>query len=120
MDSPQTLKLLIKLEVSDDGNGLDYETRSKITSGETVGVGLRGMQERARQLGGSVEIRSNGKGTTVTVTVPFEESERSVATSTSDGRREPTRIAREARGDLSDRTVVRVLTRDEPDEVRKA
>ena len=64
----------IKLEVSDEGRGLDQETKSKIASGETAGVGLRGMQERVRHLGGRVEIRSNGKGTTVTAIVPFAES----------------------------------------------
>ena len=64
----------IKLEVSDDGKGLDHETQSKIASGETVGVGLRGMRERVRQLGGNVEIRSNGHGTIVTATVPIAES----------------------------------------------
>ncbi len=58
----------IELEVSDNGKGIDGEAKSKIASGESVGVGLRGMQERVRQLGGSVEIRSNGNGTTVTAT----------------------------------------------------
>ena len=67
----------IKLEVSDDGKGLDPETQSKIASGETVGVGLRGMRERVRQLGGSLEIQSNGHGTMVIATVPFEGSARS-------------------------------------------
>jgi two-component system NarL family sensor kinase len=67
----------IKLEVSDDGKGLDQETQSKIASGETVGVGLRGMRERVRQLGGSLEIRSNGHGTIVIATMPFEGSARS-------------------------------------------
>ena len=43
----------IKLEVSDEGKGLDQETQSKIASGETAGVGLRGMRERVRQLGGT-------------------------------------------------------------------
>jgi PAS domain S-box-containing protein len=66
----------IKLEVSDDGKGLDHETQSKIASGETVGVGFRGMRERVGQLGGNVEIRSNGHGTIVTATVPFERSVR--------------------------------------------
>jgi PAS domain S-box-containing protein len=66
----------IKLEVSDDGKGLDPETQSKIDSGETVGVGLRGMRERVGQLGGSLEIRSNGHGTIVIATVPFEGSAR--------------------------------------------
>ena len=64
----------IKLEVSDDGKGLDHETQSKIASGETVGVGLRGMRERVRQLGGNLEIRSNGHGTIVTARLPPIES----------------------------------------------
>ena len=64
----------IKLEVSDDGKGINPETQSKIASGETVGLGLRlrGMREGLRQLGGRLEIRSNEKGTTVTATVPME------------------------------------------------
>ena len=78
----------IKLEVSDRGKGLNQETKSKIASGETAGVGLRGMRERVKQLGGSLEIRSNGRGTTVTATVPFEESARSAVTSSSNNGRE--------------------------------
>jgi signal transduction histidine kinase len=62
----------IQLEVTDDGKGLDYKTQSKIASGETPGVGMRGIRERIKQLGGSVEIRSNGHGTTVIATVPIE------------------------------------------------
>ena len=64
----------VKLEVSDEGKGLDQETKAKIAAGETAGVGLRGMQERVRYLGGRVEIHSNGKGTTVTAIMPFAES----------------------------------------------
>ena len=66
----------IKLEVSDEGKGVNQETQSKISSGETTGVGLRGMRERVRQLGGSLEVRSNGHGTIVIATVPFEGSVR--------------------------------------------
>jgi signal transduction histidine kinase len=43
----------VKLEVRD---AVNQETQSKIASGETAGVGLRGMRERVRHLGGSVEI----------------------------------------------------------------
>jgi len=64
----------ITLEVSDEGKGLNQETQSKIFSGETAGVGLRGMRERIRQLGGRMEIRSNGHGTTVIAVVPLAES----------------------------------------------
>ena len=35
-----------------------------------LGVGLRGMRERILQLGGSMEIDSNGPGTVVRVQVP--------------------------------------------------
>ena len=74
----------ITLEVSDEGKGVNQETQAKISSGETAGVGLRGMRERIRQFGGNLEIRSNGHGATVIATVPFEESARSVASSFSD------------------------------------
>jgi PAS domain S-box-containing protein len=69
----------ITLEVSDQGTGVNQETQAKISSGETAGVGLRGMRERIMQLGGSLEIRSDGHGTTVIARVPFEELARSVA-----------------------------------------
>jgi signal transduction histidine kinase len=74
----------IKLEISDEGKGVNQETQAKISSGETTGVGLRGMRERVRQLGGGLEIRSNGHGTVVTATVPFQEPEQSVANEFSD------------------------------------
>jgi PAS domain S-box-containing protein len=74
----------IKLEISDEGKGVNQETQSKISSGETTGVGLRGMRERIRQLGGGLEIRSNGHGTTVIATVPFQEPEQGVANKFSD------------------------------------
>lgn len=64
----------IRLEVNDEGKGLTPETQAKITSGETVGVGLRGMRGRVKELGGSMEIRSNGHGVTVIAMVPLAES----------------------------------------------
>jgi len=74
----------IKLEVSDEGVGISAETQSKIAGGETAGVGLRGMRERVRQLGGRLEISSNGKGTTVTATVPYVAAERTADGSSED------------------------------------
>jgi two-component system NarL family sensor kinase len=74
--STATLRLMrtaaeIKLEVSDNGKGIDREVRSKITSGETVGVGLRGIRERLKKLRGNLELRSNGNGTVVIATIPL-------------------------------------------------
>ncbi|HXT24851.1 MAG TPA: PAS domain S-box protein [Candidatus Eisenbacteria bacterium] len=63
----------VKMEVSDDGRGIPQEIRSKIASGETAGVGFRGMQERVKQIGGTLGIHCNGKGTSVVVTLPLTE-----------------------------------------------
>jgi PAS domain S-box-containing protein len=62
----------IKLEVKDDGRGINRETRSKLVAGGGVGVGLRGMRERLRRLGGNLEIESNGKGTVVAAILPVD------------------------------------------------
>jgi len=37
----------------------------------TPGVGIRGMRERLRQLGGSLEIECNGGGTIVEARLPI-------------------------------------------------
>jgi signal transduction histidine kinase len=63
----------VRMEVSDEGRGIHQEIQSKIASGENAGVGLRGMQERVKQIGGTLEIHSNGKGTSVLVTLPLTE-----------------------------------------------
>jgi len=60
----------ILLEVSDNGVGFDSE---KVKN--PVSLGLRGMQERARLLGGCVDIRSvNGRGTRVCLRLPLGQS----------------------------------------------
>jgi two-component system, NarL family, sensor kinase len=57
----------VRLVVEDDGRGFDASE----TPGERHG--LVGMNERARMLGGSFEVRSSpGAGTRVEVTVPLE------------------------------------------------
>ena len=64
----------IKLEVSDRRVRASItETQSKIASGETAGVGLRGMRERVKQVGGKVGIHSDGKGTSIFVTLSLAE-----------------------------------------------
>src|SRR5580693_1851026 len=50
----------VSLEVEDRGKGIPPEKREVMESGGTLGVGIRGMRERLRQLGGSLEINSNG------------------------------------------------------------
>jgi signal transduction histidine kinase len=63
----------VRVEVEDDGKGIPPEKQGEIMSSGLPGVGVRGMRERLRQLGGSLEIRSAGagKGTVVVVRLPL-------------------------------------------------
>ena len=61
----------IKLEVQDEGKGIPRKMQSKISSGQRCGVGLSGMRERIRQLGGRLEIASNSRGTRITAVLPI-------------------------------------------------
>jgi PAS domain S-box-containing protein len=63
------------LEISDQGRGIPQEllAQSKQNWIGSMGVGLRGMNERIRQLGGELEISSSESGTVVTAGVPVVE-----------------------------------------------
>jgi signal transduction histidine kinase len=60
------------MEVRDEGKGIPTNLLEQ--SGEdwmgSLGVGLRGMNERMRQLGGKLDVASTEKGTKVTASVP--------------------------------------------------
>jgi PAS domain S-box-containing protein len=61
------------LEVSDQGKGAPaalLQFRNDAIG--ALGVGLRGMNERVRQLGGKLELISSNAGTTVRATVPLQ------------------------------------------------
>ena len=60
----------LRLQVEDDGGGMTTEKLDKVVSDGTPGVGIRGMRERLRQLGGTLEVNSSHTGTTVEVRVP--------------------------------------------------
>jgi len=60
----------VRVEVEDRGKGIPPEKQSEMTSTGTPGVGIRGMRERLRQLGGSLDIHSNGKGTLIVAQLP--------------------------------------------------
>ncbi len=59
------------VEVEDRGRGIALEKQVEMSSTGTPGVGIRGMRERLRQLGGSLEIYSNGKGTLIVARLPL-------------------------------------------------
>jgi signal transduction histidine kinase len=60
----------VRVEVADQGKGLAAEKPEENLKAR-AGVGLRGMHERVRQLGGTLEIRSNDPGTRVVAVLPF-------------------------------------------------
>jgi PAS domain S-box-containing protein len=62
----------VKLEVQDDGKGMPAERVALLNTTGTLGVGFRGMRERLRQLGGSLVVSSNEKGTLVAATLRDE------------------------------------------------
>jgi two-component system sensor histidine kinase UhpB len=61
-----------ELRVRDDGGGFDPSMIARTDSeGPTGGLGLIGMAERARLVGGELDVRSApGGGTTITLRVP--------------------------------------------------
>jgi signal transduction histidine kinase len=66
----------VRVEVKDNGKGIAPEKQSEITSvpSSCPGVGIRGMRERLRQLGGTLEIHSDGEGqgTLISARLPAE------------------------------------------------
>jgi signal transduction histidine kinase len=63
----------VLVEIADQGKGIPPEKREMLALNGTPGVGIRGMRERIRQLGGTLEINSNVTGTIVTVRLPAAE-----------------------------------------------
>jgi len=60
----------VRVEVEDRGKGIPPEKQYEMASRGTPGVGIRGMRERLRQLGGSLDIQSNAKGTLIVAQLP--------------------------------------------------
>jgi signal transduction histidine kinase len=61
------------VEVSDQGHGMPIEAQTNQDAPHALfGVGIMGMKERVKQLGGRMEIKSGVDGTTVRVELPCE------------------------------------------------
>ncbi len=59
------------LEVSDHGCGISKEVLKQLNKGTALpGIGIAGMRERVRQLGGIMKIYSSSSGTKVKVNLP--------------------------------------------------
>lgn len=64
----------VHLQVIDFGCGIPPRKLTFSQESPIIGVGLLGMRERLRQLGGQLEITSGGEGTTVHVIIPLSEA----------------------------------------------
>ena len=59
----------VEFQVSDRGKGISMLRQAEMGSAKT-GVGMRGMEERVRQFGGTLRIDSSSDGTIVAVQLP--------------------------------------------------
>lgn len=60
----------ITLEVKDKGKGISPEIQSKISSGQSAGVGFRGMRERIHQFGGRLQVCCDEDSTRIVAILP--------------------------------------------------
>ena len=65
----------VRLEIQDYGHGVPHGTLQQLNEGAgKTGVGIAGMRERVRELGGYMTIKSDPRGTLLTVVLPLPES----------------------------------------------
>jgi signal transduction histidine kinase len=73
----------IALEVEDAGRGMTPEGLADVSSGTSLGVGVRGIRERIKDFAGELEILSSERGTIVRAVIPFVAGQSSAAASES-------------------------------------
>lgn len=62
----------VLLEIKDNGRGIPKEVLRRFSeTGAGTGVGLTGMHERVRELGGNLNLESDASGTSLLVTIPI-------------------------------------------------
>jgi signal transduction histidine kinase len=64
----------VVVQVHDNGCGISRNQLAKLTASGTAGVGLTGIEERVRQLNGTLEIKSDKTGTAVIASLPLTRS----------------------------------------------
>ncbi|HEX7140253.1 MAG TPA: PAS domain-containing protein [Vicinamibacterales bacterium] len=60
----------LRIDIEDEGRGLPYDLRDD-PSVFARGVGLASMRERARELGGTIDVHSGDTGTIISVSMPL-------------------------------------------------
>ncbi len=66
----------VRLTIRDHGKGIPRHVLERFQkNGTNVGVGLAGIRERIKELGGSLQIDSSSSGTLLTITIPLADAE---------------------------------------------
>jgi len=63
----------VLVEIEDKGKGIPAEKIQEMGTGGAPGVGIRGMRERLRQLGGTLDVNSSKGGTIIRVRLPISD-----------------------------------------------
>jgi PAS domain S-box-containing protein len=63
-----------EIVVEDQGKGMNPRKVAAANAGRSLGVGIGGMRERLRQLGGTLEIHSESVGTRIVAALPVTET----------------------------------------------
>lgn len=67
----------VRLTIRDYGKGIPQNVLDRFQrNGTNVGVGLAGIRERIKELGGALKIESNTSGTLLTISIPIADAER--------------------------------------------
>jgi signal transduction histidine kinase len=73
-----TVRLLanaVEMRVRDHGKGMSQNVLERFESGSSdVGLGISGMRERLRELGGKLEVQSDNTGTLIVASLPITAS----------------------------------------------
>lgn len=74
---------VVTLTIRDFGQGIPKEVLDRFShSGTNVGVGLAGIRERVKELGGVLQIESGKGGTTLKACIPMSEQNRGILAGT--------------------------------------
>lgn len=67
----------VRLTIRDYGKGIPQNVLDRFQrNGTNVGVGLAGIRERIKELGGALKIESNPSGTLLSISIPIADGER--------------------------------------------
>lgn len=113
----QSLEHDLRVEVQDDGQGIaNFDMAFTAETRASLGVGIPGMRERLRELGGSLDIRSSPRGTQVAAMVPLDKAQEEMASAQARPNVEPKRASARSqrRG-----TISRILVVDDHELVRR-